>query len=104
MDNIFKEKPTLQEYFATSDGTKFYTESMAKNHSKTLEDKTVTHVVRPAEESAKETAADIIAKAPEMDLETANDYLDSETSLEKPRKSVVQALEKRIEELEKLEE
>lgn len=100
MDNIFNEKPNLQEYFATSDGTKFYTETMAKNHAKTLEDKEVAHVTRPAEDDAVETAKEIIKKAAEMDLETANDYLDAETSLENPRKSVVAALEKRIEELE----
>ena len=100
MDNLFKDKPELQEYFETSDGTKFYTENMAKNHARDLEDKKVTHVTRPEEESAKETAADIIAKAPEMDLDTANEYLDAETSLAKPRKSVVEALENRINELE----
>lgn len=99
MDNFFKDKPELQEYFETSDGTKFYTENLAKNHARDLEDKKVTHVERPAEE-AKESAADIIAKAAEMDKETADEYLDAETSLEKPRKSVVAALEKRINELE----
>jgi hypothetical protein len=32
----------MSEYFKTSDGTNFYQENDAKNHAKTLEDKTIT--------------------------------------------------------------
>jgi hypothetical protein len=100
MDNTFENNPNLKEYFQTSDGEKFYTKNMAENHARDLKDRSVTTVSRPADKEVKETAADIIAKAPEMDLETAEEYLETENALEKPRKTVVEALEARISELE----
>ena len=51
-------------------------------------------------EANKESFADIIAKAPEMDLETLVQYIDAENLLPKPRKSVVEALAARLDELE----
>lgn len=102
-NEIFTDKPDLQEYFETSDGTQFYKEDLARNHGRTLEDKTVKNVSRndvSETESAKETAKEILAKLPEMDLETAEEYLEAENSDEFPRKTVVAALTKRIAELE----
>lgn len=101
-NTFFKDHPNVNEYFETSDGHKFYTENLAKNHAfstKTLADKSITHVSRPAESEVKETATDIVAKAAEMDIETAQDYLDNENAADKPRKTVVDALTKRIDEL-----
>ncbi|MCC2590357.1 hypothetical protein [Chryseobacterium sp. MFBS3-17] len=108
MDSLFKEKPELMEYFQTSDKQNFYNENLARNHARSLKDQTVERVVRPAAEVAeaegttelKTAAADIIALTESMDLDTANKYLDAEISLAKPRKSVVEALENRINELE----
>lgn len=41
MNEIFKANPHLKKVFVTSDDTAFYQETDAKNHAKTLEDKTV---------------------------------------------------------------
>ena len=105
--DTFKDNPELQEYFETSDGTAFYKEDLAKNHARNLEDKSVKPVFRKEgktakgnDEGQKETFADIIAKAPEMDLETLVQYIDAENLLPKPRKSVVDALAARLDELE----
>lgn len=97
--DIFKDSPDLQEYFETSDRQRFYKEDLAKNHARSLEDKTVTTVFRDAQDEARETAKDILAKIPQMDMETAVQYLDAEEKNE-PRKSVVAALTKRIAELQ----
>ncbi|AYZ11912.1 hypothetical protein EGY05_08225 [Chryseobacterium arthrosphaerae] len=101
-DTFFKDHPNVNEYFETSDGHKFYTENLAKNHAfstKTLTDKSVTKVERPAETVTKESANDILAKVAEMDIDTAQEYLDNENAADKPRKTVVYALSKKIEEL-----
>ena len=106
MNDTFKNNPELHEYFETSDGQKFYSENLAKNHARSLDGK-VKHVTRNDEENDTEAAevkpekaADILAKVPEMDLETVNEYLAVEIALPKPRKSVVEALEDRINELD----
>lgn len=103
MSDVFKRYPNLPEYWQTSDGEKFFTESAAYNHGKTLDDSKVKKVERPVSEEKPKSAAEIIAMVPEMDLETAEAILDAETSSEKPRKSVIEALEKRISELENQE-
>ena len=101
--DTFKENPNLQEYFETSDGTAFYKEDHAKDHARNLEDKTVKTVTKDQEdepENSRETAKDILAKVPAMDLTTAEEYLDAENDEEFPRKTVVAAITKRITELE----
>ena len=45
--DIFTQNPNLQEVFKTSDGEYFYNENSAKNHAKTLEDKSVQHLEKP---------------------------------------------------------
>ncbi len=47
MSKIFEQHPKLVEYFKTSDGTAFFTESDAKNHAKGLENKAVLSVKNP---------------------------------------------------------
>lgn len=49
MNKIFKTNPGLKEAHRTSDGQFFYQETDAKNHAKTLTDKTVEHVVNELE-------------------------------------------------------
>lgn len=109
MSELFKQYPNMSEYFETSDGEKFFKEDPAKVHGRTLKNKTVKTVTRPEAEDViinpatkpgGETVKQIIAKLPEMDLETAKKYLDEENELETPRKTVTDALEKRIKELE----
>lgn len=51
MDKVFENHPNLKVYYKTSDGTAFYTESDAKLHAKSLENKNVVSV-------ANETATD----------------------------------------------
>lgn len=106
MSQLFKQYPNMTEYYETSDGQKFFKEEPAKTHARTLKDKKVTTVPKPEESednegSKQETAKEIIAKLPEMDLAIAQDYLAAEESLEAPRKTVTDALQKRIAELQK---
>ncbi|QDP85198.1 hypothetical protein FNJ88_06325 [Chryseobacterium sp. SNU WT5] len=99
--DTFKNHPDLQEYFETSDGTKFYKEDLAKNHARTLEDKAVTAVSRPEEAEVKKPAAEILELIPDMDIDDATEFLMAENLLAKPRKSVVEALTAHLEELQK---
>lgn len=99
-ENLFKQYPNLEEYFETSDGQKFFKETAAKTHARTLEDKKVTAVNRADFEQKPKSANEILALVSEMDLETAQSYLEAENELKKPRQSVVGALEERIKELE----
>jgi len=46
--NIFENHPNLEKCFSTSDGEHFYNENDAKNHAKSLEDKTVEPVYNAA--------------------------------------------------------
>lgn len=107
MSDLFNQYPKMSEYFQTSDGQKFFKEDTAKLHAKSLEDKNIKKVERPSkskatvqDETKTETAKDIVAKSAEMDLATAQDYLATEEALEAPRKTVVEALQKRIAELQ----
>ena len=52
--DIFTQNPNLQEVFKTSDGEYFYNENSAKNHAKTLEDKSVEHLEKPKESQTPE--------------------------------------------------
>lgn len=49
MENFFETNPHLKAYFQTSDGEAFYEEQDARNHAKSLEDKTITPFKREAE-------------------------------------------------------
>lgn len=102
MKSLFEQYPNMSEYFETSDGEKFFKEEPAKSHGKTLKDKTVKTVLRPEEKEDQkpESAKEIIAKSVEMDLEDAKEHLAIEEVSEAPRKTVVDALQKRISELE----
>jgi hypothetical protein len=49
MHEIFETNPALKKAYITSDGTPFYQETDAKNHAKTLKDKTVEPVYNEKE-------------------------------------------------------
>lgn len=100
MENVFEQYPNLEEYYETSDGQKFFKESAAKTHARTLEDKKVTTVKREDFKPKGKSANEILALVTEMDMETAQEYLEAEKELKNPRQSVVNALEERIKELE----
>lgn len=53
---IFDHQPSLQEYFETSDGKKFYSHNAATNHAATLANKAVKNFKR--EEVSKEAKED----------------------------------------------
>ena len=57
--DIFTQNPNLKEVFKTSDGEYFYNENSAKNHAKTLDDKSVEHLEKP---KATQTAEKLTAK------------------------------------------
>lgn len=106
MSDLFKQYPFMSEYYETSDGTPFFKIETANTYARTLKDKRVKTVSRPDENEndedlpKTETAKEIIAKLSEMDMETAQDYLTAEESLETPRTTVVAAIQKRIAELQ----
>ena len=50
--DVFKANPKLTKYFKTSDGVKFFRDHDAKTHARTLKDKEVETVKRPAESEA----------------------------------------------------
>ncbi|PWN62306.1 hypothetical protein C1638_017590 [Chryseobacterium oncorhynchi] len=92
----------MSEYYETSDGTPFFKPETAATYARTLKDQRVKTVYKSDDDEQKaETAKEIISKTAEMDLETAQDYLAAEESLELPRTTVVNALQKRIAELQK---
>jgi len=49
MHKIFETNPDLKKAYITSDGTPFYQETDAKNHAKTLKDKSVEPVFNEKE-------------------------------------------------------
>ncbi|MDN3671691.1 hypothetical protein QWY99_01245 [Flavobacterium branchiarum] len=93
MHKIFESNPDLKKAFITSDGTPFYQENDAKNHAKTLKDKTVEPVYNEKElqvvdaedltEAEKEMAAfeaDEAAKEAKAELDKALAEFDPETT------------------------
>ena len=55
MNKVFKKHPNLSKYYETSDGTPFFRDHDAKNHAKSLKDKTVKTVERGAEPVKEKT-------------------------------------------------
>jgi hypothetical protein len=49
MHTIFESNPDLKKAYITADGTPFYQETDAKNHAKTLKDKSVETVYNEKE-------------------------------------------------------
>lgn len=47
MEQIFKDNPSLDEVYQTSDGKFFYLENDARNHASKLENKRVEKLIRP---------------------------------------------------------
>lgn len=97
--SIFDQYPNLEEYFETSDGQKFFKETAAKTHARTLEDKSVNKVKR-TDAKKPQSSADILALVSSMDLETAQKYLEQEKGLETPRTTILKALEGKINKLQ----
>lgn len=56
MKEVFEQNPKLEKCFATADGQAFYKEDDAKNHAKSLEDKTVELVLNPTFSVDNDTA------------------------------------------------
>ena len=58
----------MSKYFQTSDGEDFYTENDARNHAKSLKDKTVTHpdVAVSVEENEDETSKEVVINFSKM--------------------------------------
>ncbi len=86
--DVFKSHPKLEEYFETSDGTKFFQEHDAKTFSRTLKDKSVKTVKRPAEVEADEP----VTKTP-ADKSTKGSKPEGLTPMQKA-KLRIEAIEK----------
>jgi len=72
--DVFKKYPNLDHYYETSDGMKFFRENDARNHAKTLEDKSVKKVVKPVKDTG--TDAKGSKKDNEPDKSTGTDAKD----------------------------
>lgn len=84
--NIFENHPNLEKCFSTSDGEHFYNENDAKNHAKSLDDKTVEPVYNGAfladatisELADEDLEAKAFAESKKMDQELENTKLVKE--------------------------
>lgn len=122
MNNTFKRHPLLKEYFETSDGSKFFIDSDAKNHAKTLKDTTVKtvkrvdEIIKAVKEKAEANKTTAASSNKESDskitpMQAAKNRAEEITKLEtveavkealkdETAKSVIKAGEERIAELE----
>lgn len=100
--NIFENQPNLEKCFSTSDGEHFYNENDAKNHAKSLEDKTVEPVYNPkflgdasseeSEKMAKELEETELIKQNYKQLKVLAKYFEIETADQKAE-TLIKALE-----------
>ncbi|MBK5213633.1 MAG: hypothetical protein JJE55_08245 [Flavobacteriaceae bacterium] len=99
MNQVFKNHPNLKKYYQTADGTKFFQEDHAKNHARSLEDRTVATVIRgvsgkteaPVEKQASKAKPSKAAKAENSGTVDSKDL------------TLMQAAKLRVEAIEKLE-
>lgn len=88
MEEVFKENPQLKRVYVTTDGTPFYQENDARNHAKSLEDKTVEEVLNPAMldvvEEEEETEVETPAEETPAEETPAEETPAEETPAEKP--------------------
>lgn len=82
MHTIFESNPNLKKAFITSDGTPFYQEHDAKNHAKTLKDKSVEPVYNEKELQVID-AEDLSDEDKEMAEFEAAEKLKTEQEAEK---------------------
>ncbi|OBX20963.1 MULTISPECIES: hypothetical protein [Bizionia] len=47
-DQVFSDYPSLKSYHQTSDGTKFFKKDHARNHSRSLKDKSLEEIKNPS--------------------------------------------------------
>lgn len=109
-DQIFKENKDVNVLFKTSDGQVFFRENRAKLHANSLPKgkqkvvevkKDIKDIdVNQPEELELTSADDIIDWAEETDSKhSLQEYLKAENDRKKPRVTVIEALENRLEEL-----
>lgn len=105
---FFKTYPDAEKAFVTNDGNVFAQKNRADLHAKSDKDLKVTEYDNEAtgandadddQDSKPSTAAEIIEFAKTATLEDAESYLDAENKSDKPRSTVLKALESRITEL-----
>ena len=110
-NDVFKRFPNENKVFVTSDGQAFLNESHAKNHAKTNRTGKELKLETFLREGNKQPEGDKPKTAEEL-LTTINAatevgavqaILETENAAKKPRTTVVQAAEKKIEELSKTE-
>ena len=59
-NQVFESNPNMKEYFETSDGQPFYKKQDAELHARSLKDKKVTLVERPAKDEKPKNAKEVI--------------------------------------------
>ncbi|MBV7268374.1 hypothetical protein [Winogradskyella luteola] len=107
-DKLFKDYPNAEKGYVTNDGNAFLSKNRADLHASSDEKLKVTEFenensgVADKNNDASDTlskADDIIEFAKTADAESAKKYLDAENEAKKPRKTVVEALKARLDEL-----
>lgn len=79
-DNTFELHPSLDRYFETSDGKKFYTENAAQNWAKGLENRKIKCVERSSNEPKSESPKVDNSETfdfQEMGFDALKDYMNS---------------------------
>lgn len=108
VESFFKTYPDAEKAFVTNDGNVFAQKNRADLHAKSDKDLKVTEYDNEAagakdadddQDDKPSTAAEIIEFAKTAELEDAESYLDAENKSDKPRSTVIKALESRIEQL-----
>jgi len=109
--DYFKNHKAVRQLFATNDGFLFTAKPNATNHAKTLKDNAVTTIDNPEYNKVKDEvveSTEFLQQTIKTVLEELKEFedvpdlellLDEEKRSSQPRKTVVEAIEKRIKEL-----
>ncbi len=100
MDNVFEQHPKLDAYFKASDGEAFYNENDAKNYAKKLKDKKVQRVARGSvSKSTPPPETKLDYREAIKAIQSAENLEALEVFKEYTQKSVIEALEKKTQEI-----
>ncbi|CVK17119.1 hypothetical protein Ga0061079_11621 [Apibacter mensalis] len=85
MDKIFEKYPKINVYYKTNDGNSFFSESDAKNHAKSLDNKLVQPICREfenikvKEEKALETDKNSVDESIKVNVQAKPTNIDKKT-------------------------
>ncbi len=103
-ESFFKTYTDADKAFITNDGNAFLSKNRADLHAASKKELKVIEFSNEntgseADDDKPSSAAEIIEFAKTADLEASESYLEAENKSDKPRSTVIKALEARIEQL-----